>query len=176
MPTGPHDRLRGPTPRPTGEYGPTQPSRQSLPAELSQLNEILREALSDVLSQRTASGESMIAARVKVDTQRATRNLKGIAGGLGAVLVAVASWAWGQVQSYGDARVAAAEAEAKATAAHDRLETAESKSETNSRRLDTLEPKIDDISHRLDIVIGQLAAREDPNRVDAKQERRPRGR
>lgn len=140
--------LRGHTPRPTQEYGPVGPPRQAaLAAELSGMHEMLRDALAEVLpgllSDRSQSAESLIAARVKVDTQQRTRKLSGAVGGLVALLMATGGWAISQVRSYGDSRVAAVQAEAKADAAV--VEAAETRAtvDEHGARLGHLETKVD---------------------------------
>jgi len=138
------------------------------------MHEMLREALSELLTERSQSAESMIAARVKVDTQHKTRHLRLGLGGLGAALVAALSWGVAQVESYGNSRAAAAEAawEAKEEAARAtaKVDAAQEQARVATERLDNLEPKVD----RALTLLEALAER--PVRVDVKSEPKPRRR
>lgn len=117
------------------------------------MHEMLREALAEVFSERSASAESMIAARVKVDTARGLKRYKGAIGGLAGVLVGFIGWAVAEVRSYGDERVAAYEAKAEAKHAADRVDAAH-------KRLDDLEPKVSQILSAVQRIEAVEAVRE----------------
>ena len=158
IPSGRQDALRGPTPRP-----PTQTEyahRPTTPAEESSVEAIVSRVVGQLLGERTASDESTIQARVHDETRTRTRRYRGAIGGLGAALVALASWSVSQVEAYGDSRAAAAQsalkAEAKAEEAAAYLEEtrqiaadARAASATTSARVDELDGAFRGQNHKL---------------------------
>ncbi len=134
--------LIGPTPRPSTEY-----ARRSLPAELSQVNELVRAAIEDVLATRHESDESIIAAQVRDTVRGKTRNYRGAIGTLGTLLVAALAWSWSQVQAYGDSRASAAKAavaaEQKAEAAARKAQDTSDLASANAARITAIEAKLD---------------------------------
>lgn len=146
----PQDGLRGPTPRPSTEYG----TRPTTPAEESSVEAIVARVVGQILGERTAADESTITARVHDDLRGKTRRYRTAIGGLGAALVALASWSISQVEAYGqsraDAATSALKAESKAQEAARYLEetrhlAAEARqvSEATSARVDQLDAKLD---------------------------------
>jgi hypothetical protein len=166
--TGEHPQTRAPrTPR---EADPSAGEHAWLsPAARSEVREILAE----VFSERSASAESMIASRVKVDTARGLKRYRGAVGGLIGALLGMGGWAVAEVRSYGDERAEAARtaiaAEAKAEAAADEAMRVRTELDDARARVDQLEPKVD----RALAGIEQLLAREAAEEPKPKP-RRPR--
>lgn len=137
-------------------------ARPSLPAELSGLHEMLRDALQEALGSRTQAEESMISARAGELARGKTRTYRGAIGGLAAALVALLSWAATQVQAYGDGRAEAAQAalraEAKAEEARVYAEETRGLAEAAARQVDALDRKLDRLLSLAETEAEQQAA------------------
>lgn len=155
---GRQDAIRGVTPRRTTVPPPPEPQRPSDP----ELESIIAHVVGQLLGQRTAAEESMIAASAGERARRATRGWRLASGGLGAALVALASWSWSQVQAYGDGRAAAARAaivaESKAEEAAAYLEETRRIAEEAGKHAATVEASVRGLEAKMDRVLDRLDA------------------